>query len=199
MRGVASIVLFVVAGVLFPLAIIANWARNKLTGGSPEKFCPALPVAVRAITAWAEAVLGDEPAEVGVTDFAYAPVLQRDVGAYVDAAPNEVAQRANPILARARDGVAALRALGLKDADIKRLADLGGERLGAEDSPDGVTVRADLVKVLEERVAPERLRESAVVFSSGQSDPASLLDLGFVPTDVAHAAGLDCVPVLATI
>jgi hypothetical protein len=87
----------------------------------------------------------------------------------------------------------------LKDADINRLADLGGERLGAEDSPDGVTVRADLVKVLEERVAPERLRESAVVFSSGQSDPASLLDLGFVPTDVAHAAGFDCAPVLATI
>lgn len=62
-------------------------------------------------------------------------MLQRHVGAYVDAAPNEIAERANPILARARAGVTALRALGLNDADINRLADLGAEPLGSEESP----------------------------------------------------------------
>lgn len=62
-----------------------------------------------------------------------------------------------------------------------------------------MTVRADLVKVLEAKVAPERLSESAVVFSSGQLDPDSLLDLGFVPIEVGRAAGFDCAPVLARI
>jgi hypothetical protein len=62
-----------------------------------------------------------------------------------------------------------------------------------------VTVRAELVKLLEEKVPADRVSASAVVFSSGQSDPASLLDLGSVPIEVGRAAGFDCAPVLATI
>ena len=58
-----------------------------LTGGDPARFCQVLPIAVRGIVAWAETVLERRPAMPGVTDLAFGPVLARDVGTYVDAAP----------------------------------------------------------------------------------------------------------------
>jgi hypothetical protein len=122
----------------------------------------------------------------------YAPLLRRDVKAYVDAAPKELGQRAQPILTRARDAVKTLRGLGLSGDDISRLADAAGQAVGSEASPDGVTVRAQLLEQLQEKVPADRLSQAAVVFSAGQSDPAGLLDLGFVPPEVGAAAGFDC-------
>lgn len=170
-----------------------------LTGGDPARFCPTLPGALRSIVAWAEAILGEPPSAAGIADLVYAPLLVRDVGPYVDAAPVELAERAEPILARARAAADVLRALGSTDDQLEELARDAATALDAPASPDGVTVELALQQSLEQRVPADRLRSAALVFAAGQPDPASLLDLGFVPAGVGDAAGFDCAPALATI
>jgi hypothetical protein len=163
-----------------------------LTGGDPVRFCPALPAAERSAHAWAVAILHAEPVDAGLTDFAFAPLLVRDLRAYVEAAPQELVARADPILQRARDAVASLRALGLRDRDIKRLGSTASDALSGPDSPNSLRVRATLVAALEKKVDPERLRQAAVEFSTAHGDATALLDLGFVPPEVAAAAGYSC-------
>jgi hypothetical protein len=167
-----------------------------LTGGNPARFCRVLPSTNLSVSAWAVAILDNAPAETGLTDFAYGPLLARDVKAFVDVAPEELAPRAAPILARARDAVARLQALGLTARDIKQLADAASDDLLSPKSPDGLKVRADLVKKVEKKLAkkvdPDALRQAAAEFAGSQADPATLLDLGNVPTEVGVAAGYPC-------
>ena len=163
-----------------------------LTGGDPVGFCRVLPSAKLSLTAWAVAILQAEPAEAGLTDFAYAPALTQDLRAYVAAAPQELVERAAPILERAREAVATLHALGLEDRDINRLANAAPDALLGPDSPDGTVVRATLVKQLEKKVDPGQLRQAAADFRAAHGDPTPLLDLGFVPPEVGVAAGYPC-------
>jgi hypothetical protein len=163
-----------------------------LTGGDPSRFCRVLPAARLTITAWAVAILQGDPAEAGLTDFAYAPALAQDVRSYVDAAPEELASRATPILDRARAAVTSLRTLGLTDGDIKRLAKAAPDALLGPDSPDGTAVRAKLIKSLEKKIDPEPLRQAAADFLAAQGDPTPLMDLGFVPQEVGIEAGYPC-------
>jgi hypothetical protein len=163
-----------------------------LTGGDPVGFCRVLPSAKLSLTAWAVALLHGEPAEAGLTDFAYAPALAQDLDAYVAAAPQELVERAAPILDRAREAVASLRVLGLKDRDINRRANAAPAALLGPDSPDGTVVRAQLVKQLEKKTDPGQLRQAAADFLAAHGDPTPLLDLGFVPPEVGVAAGYPC-------
>jgi hypothetical protein len=163
-----------------------------LTGGDPDRFCQVLPAAELSLNAWAVAILHAETVDQGLTDFAYGPLLARDVRRYVDAAPEELASRAAPILERARDAVARLRELGLADRDIKRLARSASDMLAGSGSPDALTVRNNLVAALEEEVERGRLRQAATEFASAHGDPTPLLDLGFVPEEVGIAAGYPC-------
>ena len=171
-----------------------------LTGGNPDRFCAILPTAVREIVAWAQAILGAPPRDAGVTDLVYAPALARDLGEYADAAPIEVAERVRPLLARADAAIAALHNLGLNDAAVQRLADAATTALRAPGNPDGVTVANQLESTLTEQVPKARVDSTAVVFTAGQKDPATLLDLGYVPSTVAQAAGYGgCPDVIAQI
>lgn len=163
-----------------------------LTGGDPARFCRVFPRAQLTITAWAVAILQADPAEAGLTDFAYGPALAQDVRPYVGAAPQELVERAQPILDRAREAVASLKALGLKDRDIKRLANSASGELLGPDSPDGTIVRGKLVKELEKKVDPASLRQAAADFGTAHGDPTALMDLGFVPREVGVAAGYPC-------
>jgi hypothetical protein len=163
-----------------------------LTGGDPVRFCRALPSARLTLTAWAVAILQGDPAEAGLSDFAYAPALVPDVGAYVAAAPQELVARAAPILDRARAAVASLRALGLKDRDIKRLGTAAHDALLGPNSPDGTVVKAKLVELLEKKVDPGQLRQAAGDFLAAHGDPVPLLDLGNVAPEVGVAAGYPC-------
>ena len=132
-----------------------------LTGGDPVRFCRVLRSAKLSLSAWAVAVLQADPDDPGLTDLAYAPALAEDIGPYVDAAPQELVERAMPILDRAHQGVTSLRALGLGDRDIKRLADAAPKALLGPDAPDGAAVRAKLVEQLEKKVDPAQLRQAA--------------------------------------
>jgi hypothetical protein len=163
-----------------------------LTGGDPTRFCRVLPAARLSITAWAVAVIQDDPSEAGLADLVYAPALVDDLGPYLGAAPQELAAKAQPIADRARAAVDRLRALGLKDRDIKRLAKAAPDALLGPDSPDGTAVRDKLIKQLEKKVDPEQLRQAATEFLNAQGDPTPLMDLGNVPQEVGVAAGYPC-------
>jgi hypothetical protein len=116
----------------------------------------------------------------------------QDLEQYIEVAPQELAAQATPILDRANQAVNSLRALGLKDRDIKRLAKAAPDALLGPDSPDGTAVRAKLVKSLEKKIDPEPLRQAAADFLAAQGDPTPLMDLGFVPQEVGIEAGYPC-------
>ena len=138
------------------------------------------------------AVIQDDPSEAGLADLAYAPALVDDLGPYLAAAPQELVAKAQPIADRAKAAVDQLRALGLKNADIKRLAKAAPNALLGPDSPDGTAVRDKLIKQLEKKVDPQQLRQAATDFLNAQGDPTPLMDLGNVPQDVGIAAGYPC-------
>jgi hypothetical protein len=122
----------------------------------------------------------------------YAPLLAQDLRSYVRVAPQELQAKAQPILDRANDAVASLRALGLKDRDIKRLANATSDALLGPDKPDGTTVRDKVLKQIEKKIDPAQLSQAANDFLASHGDPTPLMDLGFVPRDVAIGAGLPC-------
>jgi hypothetical protein len=173
-------------------AIPSGTVITHLTGGDPGAFCATIPTAVRTLVAWAETILGDSPAEAGVTDLVYAPVLVQDLGPYVRTAPIELGQRVQPLLDRAQAAVVALKALGVSDANVAKLAAVATANLGPVDAPDGITVRAQLVDEAQKIVPPDRLEQAGVVFTAGQPDPATQLDLGSVPDQVVADSGLNC-------
>jgi hypothetical protein len=165
---------------------------TSLTGGDPVKFCRVFRTATLPITAWAVAVIQADPSEAGLSDLAYAPALADSLGPYLASAPQELAARAQPIADRARAAVDQLRALGLKNRDIKRLAKAAPDALLGPDSPDGTAVRDRLVKQLGKKVDPDQLRQAGADFLGAQGDPTPLMDLGSVSREVGLAAGYPC-------
>lgn len=163
-----------------------------LTGGDPVAFCRTIPSARLSVTGWAVAILQGDPADAGRSDLVYGPLLAQDLRSYVGVAPQELQAKAQPILDRANDAVATLRSLGLKDRDIKRLANATSDALLAPDKPDGTTVRDKELKQIEKKIDPAQLETAASDFLASHGDPTPLMDLGFVPRDVAIAAGLTC-------
>jgi len=168
-----------------------------LTGGDPVAVCRALPSVKLSVTAWAVAALQGDPGDAGRSDLAYAPLLTNDLPSYLRVAPQELQSKAQPIFDRAKDAVASLRALGFKDRDIKRLADSTSDALLGPDHPDGTTVRDKVLKQIEKQIErkkgdPGQLGQAANDFLASHGDPTPLMDLGFVPQDVATAAGLPC-------
>ena len=163
-----------------------------LTGGNPAAFCRVLPSAKLSVTAWAVAILQGQPSDAGLSDLAYAPLLTQDLGAYMKVAPQELQAQAQPILDRATDAVASLRALGLKDRDIKKLASSASDLLLGPDKPDGTTVRDKLVKRLEKKIDAPRLEQAATDFGNAHGDPTAIMNLGSVSPEVGIAAGYPC-------
>jgi hypothetical protein len=55
------------------------------------------------------------------------------------------------------------------------------------------------VPTLEQFVPADRLRAAALVFTAGQPDPSTVLDLGYVTDSAAQAAGFNCPDVVGRI
>jgi hypothetical protein len=163
-----------------------------LTGGNPAAFCRAQPSVRLSVTGWGVAILQGDPADAGRSDLAYAPLLTHDLGSYIKVAPQELQAKAQPILDREKDAVASLRALGLKDRDIKRLANATSDALLGPDNPDGTTVRDKMLKQIEKKVDPAQLSQAANDFLAAHGDPTPLMDLGSVSKEVGVAAGYPC-------
>jgi hypothetical protein len=163
-----------------------------LTGGDPVAFCGAIPSTKLSVTGWAVAILQGDPADAGLSDLAYAPLLTQDLRSYLRVAPQELQVQAQPIFDRANDAVTSLRALGLTERDINRLANVSSDALLAPEKPDGTTVRDAVLKQIEKKVDRSQLNQAANDFLAAHGDPTPIIDLGFVPREVALAAGLTC-------
>src|SRR5439155_9034280 len=96
---------------------------------------------------------------------AFGPLAARALGASYAVAPREVARQGAPALGRARAAVAALRALGLDDAAINRLADMADSDITAADDRDPIVVQEQLIDELRRLVGRDRLNAAAASFA----------------------------------
>jgi hypothetical protein len=163
-----------------------------LTGGDPALFCPALVAAAPVIGAWAYAAFSATEADEGIAELIYGPALTRLMTAYVASAPLEVANQAQPFVARAAAAERALAQLGLDDAALAGYADTVVQALAVADAPDGVTLQTSVAADIAAKVGQDRLVAAAKAFAVAQGDPSRVSDLGYVSDDVAAAAGFDC-------
>ena len=145
-------------------------------------------------TAYAEAVLTEPADESGLSDLAFAPILVRALTPYLDAAPVELFERADPLRARAELSRTALGTLGLTERDIAALADQAERAMRATTPTDGATIQVQLIDSIAETVPRDQVvaAAAALAASFGDQDAGALLNLGFVPTDVATANGYGC-------
>jgi len=162
-----------------------------LTGGDPTAFCQSRPATRAAISAWAIASLSATPAIRGLPDLAYGPVAERALDTSIAVAPTEVVALAGLARDRAKAAVAALRALGLDQAAIDRLADLGAT-LVEGDNPDPNVVENKLLAELHSDVGEDRATAAASDFSAANAEPPGLFDLGDPTDSAARDAGYGC-------
>ena len=164
-----------------------------LTGGDPGRFCPTINDVVASVTGYAEAVLTEPASQTGRSDLAFAPYLVRALTPYLEAAPIELYERADPLRQRAEQAMQALTQLGLDDRDVAALATQAADSLSGSPPTDGATVQAELLDVIAETVTQQEIDAAAAQLSQALGDPGTLLDLGFVPSDVAANNGYNCV------
>ncbi len=165
-----------------------------LTGGDPVQFCSALVAAAPVLSAWAYAEFTGTPAQQGEADLVYGPALERLMGSYVAAAPVELAQLAQPLLARAEAASATLKQLGLDDDAVAALAEQAVQATSVTAAPDGVTLQTTLAATIAKQVGQDKLAAAASAFSAAQGDPSKATDFGFVDDNVAAASGYDICP-----
>jgi hypothetical protein len=176
--------------VLPPLNVGTSIPR--LTGGDPTLFCPAVPAANKAVNAWALASFVATPASRGLPDLAFGPVVARDLGAAYAVGPVELARQGALAIDRARAAVAALRALGLDQAAIDRLADLGAEQVASAENRDPALIQETLLDELRRTYGADRVNAAAADFSNSHPEPPGLFDLGDVSDDVLRSSGYAC-------
>src|SRR5207248_6061214 len=112
-----------------------------LTGGDPAALCEALPSANRATTAYALATYVAPPGGRALPDFAYGPLVGRDLGKAYAVAPQELVRQGALTISRARAAVDALRALGLDQAGVDDLAAKADAELTSAEDRDPAVVQ----------------------------------------------------------
>jgi hypothetical protein len=167
-------------------------AVTQLTGGDPTAFCAVLPDTRKTIYAWALGTSTEPDDEAGQRDLAFGPALARHLPAYIAAAPAELAERAQPVLDRARAAVAALEALGLNDDAVAELADRTDQALGAVTGLDTTAAEQDVLAAATEAVGADRFAGAAASYAASNPQTPDLFDLGDVPEAVGVPAGYGC-------
>ena len=171
----------------------ADQIVTTLTGGDPGRFCPSIADVLASVTGYAEAVLTEPASQTGHSDLAFSPYLVRALTPYLAAAPAELFERADPLRQRAEQAVQALKSLGLDDRDIAALATQAADALSGSPPTDGATVQAALLDAMAGTASQQDIDAAAAELYQTLGDPGTLLDLGFVPSDVAAANGYNCV------
>ena len=162
-----------------------------LTGGDPVQFCQTRAATRSAVSAWAVASLTAPPATRGLPDLAFGPVVDRALGASVASAPAEIAALSQSALDRARAAIDALRGLGLDQAAVDRLADLGSTLLEG-DNPDPSIVETTLLAEVRSNVGEDRVTAAGGDFAAAHPEPPGLFDLGDPTDGAARDTGYDC-------
>jgi len=163
-----------------------------LTGGDPGALCAALPAANRATTAYALATYVAPPGGRALPDFAYGPLVTRDLGKAYAVAPQELVRQGAAAIGRARAAVDALRGLGLDQAAIDQLAAKADTELTSAQDRDPAIVQETVLDELRSRVGADKVAAAATAFSDSHPEPPGLFDLGNVSDQVAQQYGFGC-------
>jgi hypothetical protein len=164
-------------------------AITALTGGDPAAFCQAVPDADRAVNAWALASFVTPPGGRALPDFAYGPLVARDLGTAYAVGPQELVRQGALALARARAAVGALQTLGLDQAAIDDLANRAQTELTSAQDRDPAIVQEVLLGQLHLRVGADKVNAAATAFANANPEPPGLFDLGDVSDAVAQRDG----------
>ena len=165
---------------------------STLTGGDPGRFCATVDDALAAATVYSEAVLSEPAADVGRSDLAFAPLLIQALTPFLDTAPVELFERADPLRQRAEAATATLTELGLDDATQARLAEQAAQAVNGTTPTDGATLQADLLATIAEIASEEDIEAAVAALTESGGDPAPQLDLGYVSPEVARDSGYTC-------
>lgn len=176
-----------VVGVTIP----EQTSITQLTGGDVERACAAVPLLAGVLAGWSTAELSASPDRAGIADLVFAPLLEPRVQEWVDAAPNELAQKSRAMLARAHAANEALDAHGFDAAERAAWAARVDDALTNGEGLDAVSLVETLSSELDTALGGD-LAAIAEQFHSEQGDVALVLDLGDVPSQVAADAGLTC-------
>ena len=176
--------------VLPPLA--QSTPITSLTGGDPAAFCEVLPAANRATTAYALASYVAPPGGRALPDFAYGPLVTRDLGKLYAVAPQELVRQGAVTIGRASAAVDALRGLGLDQATIDQLAAKADTELTSAQDRDPAIVQETVLDDLRGRVGADKVAAAATAFSDSHPEPPGLFDLGDVSDQVAQQYGYGC-------
>jgi hypothetical protein len=163
-----------------------------LTGGDPAALCAALPAANRATTAYALATYVAPPGGRALPDFAYGPIVARDLGTAYAVAPQELVRQGAAAIARARAAVDALRGLGLDQAAIDELAAKAETELTSTEDRDPAVVQEAVLDEVRARVGADKVNAAAAAFADSNPEPPGLFDLGDVSDQVAQTYGYGC-------
>jgi hypothetical protein len=166
-----------------------------LTGGDPAAFCEAITQGIGPLYGWALAGASEPPSEAGRSDLAFAPTVVLHLTPYLAAAPEELAVRARPILAREQAALDVLTGLGLKEAGIEAQARLADERMAQGTALDALSVEDELLTALADQlpnVGISGLQAAASSFAAANPLPPELYELGDVTPEVADASGYGC-------
>jgi hypothetical protein len=169
--------------------IPSNDEITTLTGGDPATFCDADPEAEQVVEAYAEALLSEPAETTATTDALYAPWLVEVLGPYIQAAPKELAARAQPMLDRARS---AMTATGLDPAGADDVVAAGRQALAALPEMDGATLQSRLQTTFLQHVSQAALDGATTELGPTPGDLFSYTNLGIVSPDVAIKAGYPC-------
>jgi hypothetical protein len=160
-----------------------------LTGGDPATFCDAVPEVLQVVTGYGEALLSERAETTATTDALYAPWLVEVLTPYINAAPKELAARAQPMLDRA---TAAITATGLDQPGSDDVVAAGRQALAARPDIDGVTLRSRLQATFLQHVKQDALDAATKELGPTPGDLFVFTDLGFVDPDVASKSGFAC-------
>jgi hypothetical protein len=170
-------------------SVPTNDEITTLTGGDPAAFCDAQPEAFDVVETYAEALLSEPADTTATTDALYAPWLVEVLTPYIQAAPKELAARAQPVLGRA---TAAMTATGLDPAGADDVVAAGRQAVAGSPDIDGATLQTRLQATMLQHVKQDALDAAVKELGPTPGDLFAFTDLGSVAPDVARTAGYTC-------
>jgi hypothetical protein len=163
---------------------------NTLTGGDPSAFCRLFNERYVIFTDYALAALSDGTEFPGQADFAYAPLLQGTLAAFVAVSPRELVRLVQPLARRMHASIDALTALGVTRPTIQQLSRSTQDAINRGIDP--LNIESANIKTLESAVGADKLGAAGQRFMTTRGDPSTALNLGCVSPAAATSAGYTC-------
>ena len=164
---------------------------SSLTGGDPAAFCRVVRPWVGVMAGWSLAELSAPPAASGLPSLLFGPLVDRQMGAVMASAPDELVGRFTAARDQSAAAVQALRDAGLTQEQIDQLADAMADQL-ASDQPDAAVAALRVDELLKGMLGADRTTAVAAAFGRSHPLDPAVFDLGDVSDQVASDSGYAC-------